>query len=720
MASRVTDVEEFLRKSREEYTSDLERDRVDREEAEDDNSFANSTDLSKSQWKTEVKLARESVGRPVLQANKIPIYIQHVVNAGRQNKPAIKIGIGDGGVKETAEYFQSRIRHIEYECDADIAYDTARDHQVSSGRGSLRITTEYIKGTERQRACIEPIENQFSVTWGPHRKYDCSDAKRCWVVTRISKDQHRLEYGEDSLLNRTDFARESDWSDWVGVGERGDMVQIAEKFVVEEDGSVCRYVINGAEILKEGDWITDDIPIVPQWGRTATVQGLVRHFSLHNNAKDLQRLVNLYVSNIAENIAKQPKNRYKAAIGQIPANLEEDWSGNAPKGILYYTRFDGQGRDLGIPATENSEPPIQALSLGLQQSIEGIKAAMGIYDASLGQRSNETTGIAIERRKKEGEITNFHFPDNEARTRKRVGQILLKIIPLLDKPGSQYPVRHEDGKTELVPIGSEYEHPKTKARIKHVLTDGDYGVTVSTGPSYDSQREEQHENDAAMVQAAPELMWVIGDKLMGNSDAPDAEDRADRMKRAINMKTPGLIEDDDQQQQPIPPQVQQQLVAMDQKLKTTEAFAQSMHEKIANKQYELDNALRLKHMDIQSKQSEHAEDLAFKREELAEKSRVELAKLGLQADITRLESEIEVLKHEAGMAADKENAILSQTHEAGQAEADRQHQAEQATQAQDATAAQADAGRAHEAQQSDADRQAAADAAKASDQGAAE
>lgn len=709
MPSRIKDVDEFLRLSREEYADDLSRDAIDREEARFIHAFTNSTDTSLGQWEETALKGRKAEMRPIIQANKLPVYVAHVGNAGRQNKPAIKISTGDKGLPETSEMLQSRIREIEYDCDADIAYDTARDQQVSSGRAALRVTTEiipgkfYPNGEPRQRQIIERIEDQFSVVWGPGRKYDRSDCDRVWVVTLITKDEHIRRFGKESVLNKTDFARNDDNAQWVGVGKNSEMMQIAEKFqkhyTTETEYEVCRYVMDGAQILQEADAITADFDIVPMWGREAFVDGVQRRYALTCNSIHWQRLANLYLSNIAEKLAMDPKTPYEAPIGSIPANIIEDWAnaGVMPKGVLFYNQYEpgGSGRPLDKPSRNVVEPAIQALSLGYQQCVEGIKASMGIFDASIGQRSNETSGIAQRERKKEGDITNFHFADNEARTRKRVGQILLKRISLIDKPGTSITIRHEDGKkTEQVPIGTEYRH-KTGKMITHVLTDGDYGVTVSSELSYGAAREEMHEKDAAMITAAPELLFVIGDELMRTDDYPGAEARADRMERYINMKTPGLIPPKDNAQ-PVPPEVQQKLVAMGQELQKTHAFAQSLHEQLQTKMPE-----------IQSKERMQSEELAFKREQLAEQSRVELARLGIGADIARLELEIEALKHQAGLEAGAQGDAAQRAHEAAAQGADRDAARESQESSQTHAADLQQGAQDHAAQQSDAEREAA-------------
>jgi len=124
--------DDLLKEAREAWSYALERDRENRDAAEDDIRFARLEE----QWSADDRQKRESTGRPCLTINRLAPIIRQVVNDSRQNKPAIRVLPQDSAADpETAEVMSGLIRNIEAASHADIAYDTAVEHAVTSGRG---------------------------------------------------------------------------------------------------------------------------------------------------------------------------------------------------------------------------------------------------------------------------------------------------------------------------------------------------------------------------------------------------------------------------------------------------------------------------------------------------------------------------------------------------------------------------------------------------------
>lgn len=716
---------EFMSLARERFAYAKQADSEDRTLAEEDAKFAVATPLQNggsTQWNPMEAEKRINASRPCLTENRLPTFTAQVVNDGRQRKPAIKISAMDNGKKETAEYYQGRIRQVEYECNADIAYDTVREQQVTSGRGFLRVTWEYVpRSVRKKRAKIEAIPNQFSVLFGPCKEYDCSDADYCFVISYITLEEHKRKHGTDTTAAHMDFAG---WvnpaPDWIGTGPNARLIQEAEYWVKEykprtrvelsngqeywedeletefptgleapglsivesredQDCEVVQYVIDGADILDETVFIGPWIGIVPVWGREWFVDGKRRTSSLIRYAKDPQRLLNLYVSNIAEQIAQMPKNPYQVPVGGIPAGDEKGWENinTDPSPYRYYNQWDAQGRALNPPNRQNNEPPIMALVTGYHQAVDAIKAAMGLFDASIGNQSNETSSLAINARKRESDNANFHFHDNEARSRNHVGRILIHMETEFGKGKGKRAVRGEDGKVKMVMVGEPFTDETTGKTIHHDLRSADdYGVAVDTGPSYTSQRQEAAGAYGEIASHDKNFMTIAGDIYMRSLDMPGSEEIADRYEKMLPAP---LAKQKPGADGKIPLQLAQQ------KIDALQQQAGVVIEQLTSE---------LKRLQADEASQRVQQEFKLRIVEIQEKTKLEIALAELQQNegLTVLKSDLAAIKHQL----DLQQSEADRKHAAEQADLDRQTQAVQAQQAQAHQASLQDSAQAHQ------------------------
>lgn len=193
---------------------------------------------------------------------------------------------------------------------------------------------------------------------------------------------------------------------------------------------------------------------------------------------------------------------------------------------------------------------------------DDMKAIIGIYDASLGARSNETSGRAIMARQREGDVSTFHFIDNMSRAIRHTGRILIDLIPkvytgprivrIIGEDGSQAPkqINKEAPATDKKgnPVTDEQGNP---VMAMHDLTSGKYDLTVSTGPSFTTRREEAAMQMTEMIRAFPQAATIVGPELAKNLDWPGADEIAEKMEAMTSGQIPPelqkAIEDGKQQ-----------------------------------------------------------------------------------------------------------------------------------------------------------------------------
>jgi hypothetical protein len=167
---------------------------------------------------------------------------------------------------------------------------------------------------------------------------------------------------------------------------------------------MCR--LNGVEILDETDWKGQWIPILAVLGEEMYIENKRYLFSLIRFARDPQKLYNFYRSSEAETVMLGTKAPW---VGVKGAFKDTRWAtaNTVPWAYLEYEPQDIAGNPVPMPQRNVFEPPIQALSIGAAQASDDIKATTNVYDASLGSQSNETSGIALQRRQGQMELSNF-------------------------------------------------------------------------------------------------------------------------------------------------------------------------------------------------------------------------------------------------------------------------------------------------------------------------
>lgn len=550
-------------------------------------------------WPAEVKRQRELEGRPCLTFNRFPAFMRQVTNDARQNRPAIAVHpVGDGADQETAEILQGLIRNIEYSSQADVAYDTALEHAVGGGFGYFRICTDYAaEDMFEQDICIERIANPLMVHGDP----ECMDADSAnWNSAFISEfyteHAYKKKFGKDAPAidweaDANDKTRLWFGQEGVRVAEWWRREDVASKLLKLSDGTVIfedkylelqpvleplgivpvadrqtvtkrvtQYILNGETVLEKNDWKGRFIPIIPVYGDEVIVEGERKLISLTRFAKDAARMYNYWRTASTELVALAPKAPFIGPKGAFRSDAKKWASANTK--THPYIEYDGQTP----PQRQGFDgPPAAALQEALNAS-DDMKSIMGLFDASLGAKSNETSGRAILARQREGDVSTFNYIDNLSRAIRHAGRVMVDLIPHVYNTERIIRTIKEDGTNRKVPINQPTPAEQQKAagdqaqQLQGVLrvydlTTGKYDVTCEAGPSFTTKREEASVQMIEFIRAYPNAAPMIGDLLAKNLDWPGADDIAERLKAMLPPQVTG--------QNPQVMQLQQQMQQMD-------------------------------------------------------------------------------------------------------------------------------------------------------------
>lgn len=625
------------------------------QEAEDHNrkTYLEDTQFSRlaDQWPEKVRSQREEDGRPCLTINKMPAFIRQVVNDARQNKPSIKVRPVDSGADpETAEVINGLIRNIEYTSDADVAYDTGVECAVGGGFGYWRVDIDYaFDDTFDMDILIKRVANPLSVYGDPaSMAADSSDWDTAFHVDKVKKTDFEKLYPEAEKKDwEFDFAGMLDpWHDdeYIMVADWWRREEVEKTILLLSDGTpvtpeafeemrdwalvndirvvkdrvvkshkVKRYKLTGAEVLSDDPWPGRYIPIIPVYGDEFVVEEKRYLRSLIHNAKDAQMMFNFWRTAGTELVALAPRVPFIGPKGSFTTDAAKWGSVNVVSHP--YVEYDPVIQNSVLMPPPQRQPLDSGAAAGaLQEALnasDDMKSIIGLYDASLGARSNETSGRAIMARQREGDVSTFHFLDNLTRAIRHTGRVVIDLIPhIYDQPrivrvlGEDGSERSQEINTE-VPDKDEEGRPKMQPKINPVtgqpvmkpvvdqmgqpvidergmpqmepemvpmtrvfdLTAGKYDLIVNSGPSFTSRREEAAMQMTEMMRAYPAVAPVIGDLIAKNMDWPGADEIAKRLQKMLPQQL---------QEQAIPPEIQKQIEAGMQRIKQLEEENQQL------------------------------------------------------------------------------------------------------------------------------------------------
>src|SRR6185312_7929326 len=592
------DVEQFLAKVRKRFMRCVSAESQNRKEGMDDLKFK----TGEGQWPPDVVSQRNFDRRPALTINKIPTFVNQIVNDQRMNRPAINISpVGDRGDPEVAKMYRGMIRAIERDCQADIAYDTGFDSAVSIGWGWWRVMTEYESPSSFNRVLvIKRIRNSFTVHLDPARQEpDGSDAKYGFITELVPRKEFEDNWPDADPMPFVEGGFGEDYKAWVTQDE----IRIAEYYeiayekrrlvmlenghvgwydelsdegkkleIIEDDErdfpSITWYKVTATNILEEQDWPGKWIPIIEVVGNETDIEGKVRRSGLIRNMKAPQLMYNYNRTLSVELSSLQPKAPWVAPEGSFEG-YEQKWkdANIRPFPYLEYVPQNGMnGQPLPPPQRQPFQGAPQAVLAEVQAAAQDMQAVTGIrFDATQQERMYDESGRALRELRERGDLGSFQYVDNLARSLRHTGDILVDLIPKIYDTRRVLTILREDDSEEQVMVDPNAQkptgrtpHPVTNKTVKFFNPNyGKYGVTVTIGPSYASKRIEAAESMMDFVRAvgpiAPQQVANITDLIAKNLDWQDAEQVAARLAKMLppNLLAPNL--------EGVPPEMQAML-----------------------------------------------------------------------------------------------------------------------------------------------------------------
>lgn len=472
-----------------------------------------------NQWPDDVRAQRENDPhgrRPCLTLDKVNQYIKQIENDQRKQRPAIQVSaVDDKADVKTAKKYRGLIRNIEYQSNAEVAYDTGMHHSVNGGFGYWHIYADYPEeDVFYQELYIGQIKNRFSVRLDSERQMpDGSDSKWGFIEEMMFHDDFKEEYPEASCeewkgTDHNNYAQTWLLENKIRVvnyyrlkEEEKEIALLADGQVVEskeyEDCTVethpqyyyaqdddpespeseisqqkipiiktrkriakqlCWYKLTALDVLDYRELPGKYIPIVETIGNEEDIDGISHKSGLVEPAMDGQRLYNYDASAYVETVALQPKSPYVAADQQIE-DYADDWEEANVSSIpvLRYKAIQVGNRIVAPP--QRQTPPVAPSGWvqAMNQHEHDIQASLGMYNPSIGASEKTKSGRALYAEQEEADTGTFHYQDNLKMSIAHTGRILVDLIPYYYDTKRIIRILGDDDKEEMIQVDPEQE-----------------------------------------------------------------------------------------------------------------------------------------------------------------------------------------------------------------------------------------------------------------------
>ena len=459
--------------------------------------------------------------------NIIKAQINQIVNPVIDAPPEITVYPGDGADKTGATALGGLLRHIQYECSAPQTYAQSLRTTVAGGLGAWKVVIDE-DDDGKPIPMIEAIEDPTSVHFDmASRRRDRRDARFVTHEFTLAVDDFEEKY-PDAQVPTTDNP--------IQTSETAEIVHLVEIWVkVKRDGesAVNRYVISENEIVETDDGYPGDaLPVFQMSAPWLEIDAKYVLMPLTFDLIDSQREISYWKTQMAKLIGRSPKSQWMADTGSIATEDQADYADSAideeAKAILFYDSKNGTKQKptpIAPPELPTSYIQLVQSNLAFARDITGIYPDQGQQTA---QGADQASGVAIKQQRSVASISSAHFHDELNYNLRRTGNCLVNLAKAIMNDDTVRVSMLGDNSTQLVSFGpTRIERPG----VSNVdLDSGKYGVVISSGSSYATQKQELLQTLGEMASKNEKVFELVADYLVGQWALPGTEDLQERLQ----------------------------------------------------------------------------------------------------------------------------------------------------------------------------------------------
>ena len=531
--------------------------------------------IAGAQWEGPIGLQFEN--KPRFEINKILKAVDRRVSEYRKNRiSAVFIPKDGSSGDKMSDTLAGLYRADEKNSSAQDAYDNAFEESVGGGMGAWRLRAVYENDEDddddRQRVVFEPIVDADSCVFFSlnSKRYDKSDAKRCFVLTAMSRRAYEDEYDDNpaswpKAIHQLQF----DWltPDVVYVCEvyeqekKKKLIHIfrgldgTEKFIDDQDlelelpvleatgftearqktithQAIHKYLMSGGGILEDCGIIAGrHIPIIMQYGKRWFIDNIERCSGIVRQCKDSQRLKNMQTSKLAEISALSSTEKPIFTPEQMMGHATM-WSDDNIKNypyLLLNPMTDQNGQQtavgpIGYTKVPNIPPAMAAL---LQLTDADINDILGANE-QLESTSPNQSGYALEQIYGNQDSQNYIYIDNFGKSMKRSGQVWLSMMKdIAVEQGRKMKIIDAEGKASSIELMRPVVNEESgEVELENDLANADFDVDVEIGPTSASRRSSTVRSLTSLMQITqdPDTLNVLSSMAIMNMEGEGISD----------------------------------------------------------------------------------------------------------------------------------------------------------------------------------------------------
>lgn len=604
--------------------------------------------IAGNQYTSEELQESDLSNRVAMTFNKLPQFINKVVGSQRSTVQTIKVsptGASVGMKEQEVESGSGKkiplslvltdlIRDIEYQSNATSWYKMAFKHALEGGFGWLRVLTEYQPDGFDLDIKIRGQRDRWSIIVDPDAvEADKSDMNYCFISEKISLKEFNKRYpgkshepiaqsdeqknstfwgGEETvtvteyfrrepykkkivLMSNNEVYNESDIKDlYEEFAEQG-ITPLKDRIATAHKVIWCK-ISQGDILEKEIEFPTSTIPVVPMFGREIDFRNKKVLKGLVDDGLDSQVALNKMRSGAIERIDGSPLSPFIATDKAIEGH-EEMWAeANTTRysTLIYKKGEERPQRDHGatVPVAEMQITNVLD---------EDMKASIGIYNASLGNKSNEISGKAIQARQQEADVGTFEFIDNYQTAIRRVGILVSEMIPRVYDTNRIIRVRGADGNTDTIEINKVVrDNQAGQDVVINSLSSGKHTVVISTGASYETKQEQNAAQILDLMKVNPQIGQVGSDLLVKNLDFAQSDVLGERLEKMIPKQFLSKEKQEELAKDAPPPQPSPEQIEAEAKKQEQEFQMQMKQQEAQIKQQEGELKLQIEQLKLQT------------------------------------------------------------------------------------------------------------------------